>query len=722
MKRAKIRKVLGLLLASTSLTELAVARAETRSDPAVLTEITVTAKRPSSTTTEDSQSYTAPRASSATGLDLSLRDTPQSLSVITYQRLQDQRLERVIDVINATTGLSAKQYEADRFSLYSRGMSITNILYDGVPTFYDTRFNYGDNAMDTALYDRVEVVRGATGLTTGPGNPSASVNLMRKKPTADFQGSALLGLGSWNAWRSEVDVAGPINASGTVRGRLVGAHQENQSFLDRYRQQRDVLYGVIETDLSSDTLLTVGMDYQKNRTHGTISGGLPLFYSDGSRTNYPRSASTAQPWSKSDTTAFNAFASLRHTLNENWQLQASFAYGHNQLEMNNAYVYGTPNAQTNVGLNSGAFSKIEATRIQHASDLRLSGNYQLLGRQHKLNVGLNLNEQNFNTPYYYPSAALPPLGNFLTSGYGIAEPAWSSTSTTGSDGRNKQQALYAVTQLSLTDPLSLILGGRFTNYQSKTNNFGTRSDADYNEFSFYGGINYAVTDTTSVYASYTDIFTPQTVLDANAKALVPEIGQNREIGVKAALLDNAVNVSAAVFDIDRQNIAQAVPGQYLPGRVQVYHSVGSGKTRGFETEISGQLAKGWNLTAGYTVFSSHDDKGQALSITLPRRQFKLFSSYQLPGAWNQLTLGGGANWQSQNSNIVNRPDRSKVKLEEGSYALWSLMARYDFDKQLSLTVNVENVFDKTYYSQLGQYDQYQYGRPRNINATLRRRF
>ncbi|AZC20273.1 TonB-dependent siderophore receptor [Pseudomonas sp. CMR5c] len=202
-------------------------------------------------TTEGTGSYTTGQTNTATKLDLSLRETPQSVSVMTKQRMQDQNLRSIGQVLEQTPGLNVQSPGSDRLYVYSRGLPIDNFQYDGVPT---TSFAFSQampHALsDMAIYDRIEVVRGATGLMSGAGDPSGTVNMVRKKPTSTFQGHVSAGLGSWDLYRTEVDVSGPLTDNGAVRGRAVAAYQQGNSFTDHLQQEKTILYGVTEMDLS----------------------------------------------------------------------------------------------------------------------------------------------------------------------------------------------------------------------------------------------------------------------------------------------------------------------------------------------------------------------------------------------------------------------------------------------------------------------------------------
>lgn len=251
-----------------------------------LPTITVSANNTNSLTTEGSGLYTAKATTASTGLALSLKETPQSVSVMTQQRLQDQNLTQLTDVANQVAGLTVSQsgnVGSDSSPIYSRGKSVDSYLLDGVKLLstYSSIFQ----SQDTALFDRIEVVRGATGLMTGAGSASASINMVRKKPLQDFKASISTDLSSWDSYRFDGDISTPLNQSGTLRGRAVVAYQNSDSYIDRFNEERKVAYAVVDTDLSDKTQASLGLSYQQIYITGQARGGLPAFYSDGTRTN-----------------------------------------------------------------------------------------------------------------------------------------------------------------------------------------------------------------------------------------------------------------------------------------------------------------------------------------------------------------------------------------------------------------------------------------------------
>lgn len=300
--------------------------------------------------TEGTGSYTTPATASATGLSLSLRETPQSVSVVTRQRIDDQNLRSLDEVMGSVVGVQVVAEDSDRTDFWSRGFYIDNLQYDGVPTTIGLSM-YGESDNDSIIYDRIEVVRGATGLMTGAGNPSASINLVRKHANSrEFTGSINTGVGSWNQFRSSVDLSTPLNQEGTVRARMVALYQKKDSYIDLYHTDKKVFYGVIDADLTPSTTLSVGMDSQDKRPRGTTWGSLPVVFSDGTPTDWRRSKTTAADWTYWHTTQRTTFASLSHRFENDWEAKADWSLRKSKYDAKLLYLYGQPDRDTGEGL------------------------------------------------------------------------------------------------------------------------------------------------------------------------------------------------------------------------------------------------------------------------------------------------------------------------------------------------------------------------------------
>lgn len=223
--------------------------------------------------TEHTGAYTTGAMSTATRLNLSIKETSQSISVITRQQMDDFNLNTLTDALRQTTGVTVQHLDSDRAAYSSRGYSINNFQVDGMLN----TFGRMKSDSDTIIYDRIEVVRGATGLTTGAGDPSATVNMIRKRPTAQWQAKTGVSGASHDNYYSYLDVGGPLAFDGRLRGRTVLAYRDSQSFRDNYALQREVGYGILEADLTDDTVLAVGFDYQNKHVQGTSWGTLPYW-------------------------------------------------------------------------------------------------------------------------------------------------------------------------------------------------------------------------------------------------------------------------------------------------------------------------------------------------------------------------------------------------------------------------------------------------------------
>jgi outer membrane receptor for ferric coprogen and ferric-rhodotorulic acid len=674
-------------------------------------------------------SYTAAKAKGGTPLDLSLRDTPQSVSVVTQQRIEDQGLQTVTDVVNNVTGISVNQYETNRAGFTARGFDIDNIQIDGVPTTWEQSWSSGEVASSLALYERVEVVRGATGLMTGAGNPSAAINLVRKRATAkEFTGSAEVAIGRWNERRGQIDLSTPLSQDGSVRGRVVGEYSEGDSWVNLLTSKSKTVYATVEADLTPKTVLVVGFSRQETDPTGSMWGGLPFWYTNGALTNWDVSKTSAAGWTRWETSYNNAFVNLDHSFDNGWTLRASAAHGDRRGDSHLLYLSGVPDQATGLGMSAFAGSYITQTKQDNAN-LQLSGPFELGGRKHEAAFGYMYSKADFTSNSRAGTAT--DVGNFNTynpSAY--PEPVWGAPSFY-EESETKQEALYGVARFSLADPLKFIVGARVTNYKKTGHGVWTAAYElkNDNEITPYAGLIYDINDTYSAYASYTSIFQPQNLKDEGGKTLDPVEGKSSEVGIKGEFLDGKVNASLGLFHIKQDNLGQwggKVPnGSGIP---QDFYIASEGATsRGFEAEVSGELARGWNASAGYSLFRAKDAAGVDINSIYPRKLFRVFTTYNLPGDFSKLTVGGGVNFESRTYTAdPNAPAAALAAngglIEQKGFALVDLMARYDISDKLSAQLNVKNATDKTHFGMFAAYGAITYATPRSTSLTLKYKF
>lgn len=672
-------------------------------------------------TSEGTGRYGMRASNTATRLALSPRETPQSISVVTREQMDDFGLQSVNDVLANTTGVNVDVVESDRTYFSSRGFDISNFQVDGVGMPFTNGDQLGD--IDTAPYDRIEVLRGANGLLSSTGNPSATVNYVRKRPTPTFQASAGLTVGSWDKRRLDADVAGPLNSAGSVRGRLVAAKQRNESFMDNYQLDKTVVAGVLEADFGERTVLTGGVTHQRNRPEGTSWGGLPLNFSDGTPTDYDRSTAVAPRWSHWNNDDTTTFVELTRQLGGEWQAKAVLS--HRKLESDGELfsISGDlPNRTTGLGTTVWASTQV-ADETQTLFDVYATGPFTLGGRRHDLVVGANRAKVRNEASYQRGDSN----GDAL-----VAPGDWGSLPRPVFDGAvgeadfiNRRETLYALARWHLSEPWKLMTGLNATRMESEGLGFrGVPREYDETKVVPYLGSTFAFDAHHSLYASYTKIFNPQTQVDADQQLLGPVEGQSVEAGVKGEWLDQRLNATLAVFRTEQDNTAEFVEFVDLgeQGGFNAYRGIDATST-GFELDVAGQITPGWALSGGYTQLRLKDADGNDARTFVPRRTFRLATSYRVP-ALPGLKLGATVRWQSDieriNANVA--PDTTEtVRRRQGSYALLGLMARYDFSDHLSTTLVINNVTDKTHLASL-YWDQSLYGAPRHATLALNWRY
>jgi outer membrane receptor for ferric coprogen and ferric-rhodotorulic acid len=648
------------------------------------------------------RSYSARRSDTATGLDLARRDTPQSISVITQQQIDDFGLYSVNDMLSLATGVTVERVETDRTYYTSRGFDVTNFQFDGIGMPFTGGNMQGD--IDMALFERVDILRGANGLLSGTGNPSATINFVSKRPTKDLKASAGLTLGSWNNRRADGDISGALNASGSVRARLILVDESKDSYLDRYHSTKQVASGMVDVDLTPDTLLSLGYTEQRKNADSPLWGALPLYYSDGSPTSYDVSASTSTDWAYWNNTDRRAQASLTQALGGDWLLKATVMQRELTSDSALYYVYGAPVRGTDTGLYRYP-STFDGHYTQSMADVRVSGPFSLAGRQHELLAGLSWAHEKALEYSGYGRGRFDAVPTSVVLDGSDVKPLFDDGAD-GSGFNTTRRSAYAASHLNVLDGLKVIVGANATQATTHGENYGVAHDYDRGAVTPYLGTVVDLSRNVSAYASYTRIFNPQTAVDANLQILAPIQGRNVEAGVKSEWLDKKLAATLAVFRTRQDNTAE-VAGTY--GILNYYKGVNATST-GVEAELTGRLMPGWNINAGYTQLQIKDQDGKEARTYVPRSTLRAATDYLL---LPQLRVGAALRYQSDVANLD-----GTVQLEQKAYALLDLMARYEFTRNLSLAVNLNNATNKKYLSSL-YWTQAYYGAPRNVSATLR---
>lgn len=703
------------------------------SGEATLAALTVTAARDGSGGTERSGSYTTPAVSRGKGL--TLRETPQSVSVMTQQRIEDQGLTSLNEVLDQATGVTTGStwFGSTEKTFYSRGFAISNVQIDGV-TAGAAGLGY-ELHTNLLAYDHVALLRGADGLYAGTGEPGGTVSLARKRAPGTLQINAELNAARWNQYQGTIDVGGPLAFDGRVRGRLLASRRSAESFMDKVDSDMSFVYGTLEADITDSTLLVVGAS--REELGGTpFIYGLPR-YANGDDIGLARSTAYTARWANHDAKTTEVFGRIEQKLWGDWQLNAS-AY-RNTSEETYVYplVYGAVSPDTGEGMvwhNGGYVYE----RGNTSMDLNASGSFALFGRRHKLLLGIDRlrtsPRTNWNSLSDWGNGTLSlhdgedMLDGVRPAAFGFANPAY---------GSNEQRGLYGRLQLSLTDRLTMIVGARRGSFEN------VRGQNYYKESGIvtpYGALLYDIDERWTVYGSTTDIYKSQANLlkgPLPGTPLDPIEGRNHELGLKGELFDGRLSASLAIYRIERDGQATsdpAYPSTALPQGHSCCH-VDDGRitSKGFDAEVSGEVLPDLQLTAGYTFNSNRNDVTSVRYHTVtPRHLFKLWGNWKpQAGPWS---VGGGVTAQSRHyvSGTVNALDPATGEFDgpsqefaftQGGYAIWSLRIGYQLHQNASLAVNINNVFDKTYYKHVGNtIGGNWYGEPRNAIVSLRLKY
>lgn len=677
---------------------------------------------------ENTGSYITGRSSTATKLPMSIRETPQSVTVVTRQRMDDQGMRNLDDVLQGATGITVIKNGAERSVYTARGQLVDNLQIDGIPTNISNAYSMDAISKPTTdIYDRVEIVRGATGLLEGSGSPSAAINLVRKRPTAEPQVLVETSVGSWDDYKTMVDLSSALNPQGTLRGRTVITYNNANSYKDTAKKENQLFYGVVEADLDEDTLATLGFTYQKERNSGYDWSGLPAQVDDKF---YPlsRSTSLTGKWNHLDKRNTTVFGDIQHHFGNDWKLVVAANQTWAKSDFLGNFTMHVPGTVSQFRLQPRHFLYDDT---QTSVDTYLSGPFQLFNRQHELILGSNVRVDDFDyhggrDPGYNYVFDLNDPGSFkapLPSPINVN--MWKYNIT------QKQAGVYGAGRFSLTDSTRLILGTRVSWFKGENlTSTASPPKSDYarnGEITPYAGLVQDLNEHLTAYASYTEIFKPQNNLGVNGAPLEPMTGSNYEMGLKGEFFDKRLTSSLALFQSYQTGRAE-----YLNDSDVVCPTLGNGcyrasekvRNRGIDLELNGALTPDWNLSAGYTYtqskYVSGSQKGADFSASAPRHLLKIATDYRLPGALNKARVGGSFSAQSGMTAAEGDQD---YKIQQKAYTLTHLHAVYEINQNLEVQGNLSNVFDKKYMQTVGNPNYWQfYGEPRNFNVALRAKY
>ncbi len=690
--------------------------------------------------TQGTHSYSAAATTAASKEPREFLEVPQTVSVITRQQMEDQNLNSAWAALAFAPGVQLVSNNPDQGQYYSRGYAL-NTAVDGVPVYNSLS---GYRLFNTAIYDRIEVLQGPDGLFLGSGsNPTGVVNFVHKRPTDDVEVGWSTSYGSWNQKHGDFDFSTPLNEAKTIRFRGVIEGNDQDYYFDHAHQSNGLGYGVLEADLTKSTLLTLSTTEEKY--YGPSYAGLPAWNTPPNPTNpagvvvpaglvghftdLPISTNVYPSWASMhwDTQEYNA--SLEQKLGSEWRVKVSTRLQEQSQHFNDAY------PTTGVYLNS---SGVLSANYNERNDLwdyeRLGvdayaqGPVYLFGQKHELLFGYNYDrfDTTDKTNAKNPQYNVPVLDPNSLAQLPLAYNA-------GGETLDVQSGYYGQARVKLLDPLTVILGARVTDFNAETRNLAPSPITPWvqgahaeDHFTPYAAAIFDVTKNIAVYASYSDIFIPQTNLTFSGTPLPAREGEQYEVGVKGEFLDKRLRTSLSAFYLQDVNRAVVDATNSTPSQTY-YLALGKAVSEGVDAQITGKLLPGLDLIASYdylyTVLATASSyQGQAISLWLPKHMFKFWAKYQFQqDDWNRWSVGAGV--LAQSNTLAGYTDQWAQFRAQDPYAVVNAQIGYQIEKDLSLTLNVNNIFNQLYYTRLGGTNTYNTpGDPRNFMLTLRRSF
>lgn len=721
---AALRQLLegsGFSFASTGKGTFVVQKRAAQGSDKVLPEVLVTA--------DAEQGYKSEKATVAGKVPVSLREIPNSVTVINRKQMEDQNMTSVWDALQQVSGITLISNDTASSQHFSRGFGVA-FSYDGVPSMNNISNKNSipgqssSHQFDLALYESVEVLRGPAGLLKGAGEPGGTVNLIKKRAKDQFGMSFATSAGSWNNYRLDGDITGPLNESKTLRGRLVVSQEERDYFYAHTHSNKLLGMGVLELDVSPQTTLSLSFNTQNSDVRAPWQG-LPTYDTPDANGHYPLlkvdpSTHHVPDWGRLRYETEEVSASAEHRFDNKWV--AKLAFNHRTQNQYYKFAYTSSGLKQASNLIQYRSLQGDADQVRNGLDLYASGPFDLMGRQHNLLLGFNR-----ETIARTGRVGLGPTIDNVYFGDTSAVTEPNITYSSGTKDAWEQQGLYSQLRLNLADPLNLIIGGRSTSFKAKTRFIAPSAETAWsdvveikNHITPYAGLTYDLSKEITLYGSYADIFVPQIQKKTGGGTLDPRTGLQYELGSKGEFFGGKLGASLAWFNIRDKNRAYADPND-LTGTL--YLSAGEIESTGWELEATGKPLPGLDLMAGYTYMTSKylkdkSDQGKSFSIFTPKEQLRIWGNYHFATdsslAGVSVGLGVIANSKAQSS----RGRRDQVV--NSGYAVVNGRISYQIDKNYSLNLAVNNLLDKKYYASVGTFNTYNfYGEPRSFVLSLR---
>jgi outer membrane receptor for ferric coprogen and ferric-rhodotorulic acid len=675
--------------------------------------VTVSATATPDATTEGTGSYTSKTATIAGKTEQSIKEIPNSVSVLTRQRMDDQNMTTIQEALRYVTGVQSVDYGDGTAYFKARG-NMLGIEFDGVSMVSGLQYQ---QQFDLAMYDRIEIFRGPSGVMDGAGDPGGTVNLVRRRPLDTFHVATETRIGSFGSAQQVIDVTGPLNQDGSLRGRAVLVGSDALKSVNGTREKEVMAYGALDYDIDPRTTLSLSAGYQINPISGLDYGASGVTNSTQTaligRVPSSWSQNFSPSWNYAYTSLEETNANLVHRFENGWKTQTTLFYRHELTKGD--YAYSGPGATAD-GLSSYGEQRQRNSYDWFGADTNVSGPIQAFGQTHTLTIGANYSLLS----YTQQSGFVALNGPFADGTFSLYDPnavtKVDTPFTYGANNRIEQYGVYGQARIRLARPLTLVLGGREAFFQQTSqtilpsvSDWSTQAQLNH-RFLPSAGLVYDIVPWLTAYANYSKFLTAQPVSTFAGAGLPPRTGEQYEAGLKGSFINNRLNATAAVFRINDKNRAVGDPDH-------PYYSIAAGKSReqGFELEVTGEPLPNWNVYAGYTYLnvSYENDAPDLTDGTDPKHLFKLWTNYKFSqGMLNGVTVGGGMLAQTQITRGV----------EQGGYAIFNASAGYRFNRHVAASLQLNNIFNRGYYIRPPGNFYSEFGARRNVMLTVRSDF
>lgn len=660
--------------------------------------------------TEKNGDYSSFAATVGTKIPASLREIPQSVSIITNRQVKDRNVDTFDQLARKTPGMRVLSNDDGRSSVYARGYEYSEYNIDGLPAQMQS---INGTLPNLFAFDRVEVMRGPSGLFDSSGEMGGIVNLVRKRPTKAFQGHMAAGFGTHKQYKAEADVSGSLNSDGSVRGRVMAQTVGASPRPAEKNNRHETFYAAADWDINPDTVLGAGYLYQQRRL--APYNGLPAD-ADGKLPSLPQHVFVGADWNKFKMHSHDVFADLKHYFGNGGYGKVGMRYSDRKADSNYTFAGSKLN---NAGKADVAGLGTDIKQKAFAVDASYSRPFALGNTANEFVIGADYNRfRSTNEQGRSTVANNIALDSFHSTPYvSLIQNARAGTSGykhTLDTGNLDKFGVYGKSVFHPADGLSLIGGGRLGHYKIESGDGKTLHKASRTKFTGYAGAVYDIDGSNSLYASFSQLYTPQTDLDADGKLLKPRQGNQFEVGYKGSYMDDRLNTRVSFYRLKDKNAAAPLNPNNKKTR---YAALGKRVMEGVETEISGAITPKWQIHAGYSYLHSQiktaaNSRDDGIFLLMPKHSANLWMTYQVTP---DLTIGGGVNAMSGIT--------SSAGMHAGGYATFDAMAAYRFTPKLKLQINADNIFNRHYYARVGSANTFNIpGSERSLTANLRYSF